>query len=354
MRTLLIVSAAALLASCGGGSGGSRTSGNPSTPPAGIVSVAGQNQFATFAEATDGTLTPAPASPITAVGSATTCIADPTNSSVVVAYNNSTAVSYQLNAQGSATPASTAVITGSAGAMAESGGRFIYLAENNPGFPQVGVLSLSTTGLLQTLPNQLSTTAVVDLAAHPNGRILIESQNPRALQAFSIDAANNGALAPLGPALTGVGGGEFRSIAFVQGGAFLVVAEGTAPSFPVDVISVNSTTGVLTRVGSPLNVAGSTFVLAHPNGSVVYAFSQNAITRLTVDPNGVLTVGITTQLPAGFIPTAATVDHAATNLFVTGSNGALLQLPLDVGGNLTGTPASTTTLNFQPVCVFAK
>lgn len=354
MRTLLIVTAVALLASCGGGSDASRTSGNPSTPPAGIVSVAGQSQFATFAEATDGTLTPAPASPITAVGSATTCTADPTNSSVAVAYNNNTVVSYQLNAQGSATPASTAGVSAVGNAMAESGGRFIYLAENTSGFPQVGVLALSTTGLLQTLPNQLATATVVDLAAHPNGRILIESQNPQALQAFSIDANNNGALTPLTPALSGVGGGQFRSMAFVQGGAFVVVAEGVAPSFPVDVIAVNSTTGVLTRVGSPLNVAGATFIAAHPNGSVVYAFSQSVITRFTVDPNGVLTLGITTQLPTGFIPTAATVDHAAANLFVTGTNGALLQFALDAGGNLTGTPASTTTLTFQPVCVFAK
>jgi hypothetical protein len=346
------------LASCGGGNSENRTSGGNPAATVGTVAVAGANQFATFLASTAGTTQAAPASPISMPSSAVSCAADIANASVLVAYNNLTLVSFVVNKDSSATLNTTTLLSGAPGPMAEAGGRLIYAATTSGVVSQFGIASLNASGQLQTLPNQLISTPLLDVVAHPNGQMLVESQNPAALQAFSINATS-GQLTALTPPLAGIGGSEVRSTAFVQGGAFLVVAEGAANS-NVDVVSVNPTSGALLRLNSPLSVPGALFLAAHPNGHIIYALGQNAITVLNVDATGVLTrVTNPTPLPAGVSATAATVDRAGTTLWVSGTNGSgtgvLLSFGADANtGILTGTPLATTTLNFQPVCVFVK
>jgi DNA-binding beta-propeller fold protein YncE len=239
--------------------------------------------------------------------------------------------------------------------MAEIGGHFAYLAENGATFTQLGVFALSATGTLQGLPNQITNAPALDLISHPSAPVLIASEDPQALQAFSIDATT-GQPIPLTLPFTGFGGAHLQSMTFAQQGAFLVVAEGTQPSFPVDVLTVNPTTGVFTPLGPALNVAGSFMLVTHPNQSTVYALSANAITQLSIDTRGFLVISApATPLPTGFTPTAAAVDNTGTRLYVTGSNGALIAFAINsTTGVLTTVPVSTTNLNFTPVCVFVK
>ena len=57
----------------------------------------------------------------------------------------------------------------------------------------------------------------------------------------------------------------------------------------------------------------------------------------------------------GFTATAATVDRAGANLFVTGSNGAVASFAIDATtGALTTNNVAAATVNFAPVCVVAK
>ena len=352
--TVLVVFVTALTG-CGGGSTPTSlgVGGGPTTSGTTVV-VAGGNQFDTFIHTAIGAVTPAPGSPITAVASTSSCAADPANAFVVVAYNNATIVSYRINSDGSATAVTTGFTSGLTTPMAEAGGRFVYAAETSGNLTQIGGFALGSTGSLQSLPNQLTNTPVVDLVAHPNGRILVITQNPLAVQSFSIDPVT-GQLTPATLPFSGAGGSGPNSMAFVQNGAFLLTAEGVAPNFPVDVLTVDAATGTITRVGSPVNTRGALFLAAHPNGRFVYAFSQNSVTPLSLDVNGIVTVGTTTTMPTGFTPTAATVDRAGATLFVTGDNGSLLAFNLDANTGLpTAAPVSTTTLNFTPLCVFPK
>jgi hypothetical protein len=97
------------------------------------------------------------------------------------------------------------------------------------------------------------------------------------------------------------------------------------------------------------------FLAPHPNGRFVYGFSPTAITPMTVDTNGVVTLLQPQALPTGFTPTAATVDRAGATLLVTGANGSLLTFGLDPNTDLpTASPLTTTNLAFTPVCVFPK
>jgi 6-phosphogluconolactonase (cycloisomerase 2 family) len=316
--------------------------------------VVGGNQFATFAQLKSGAVTQAPGSPITAIGTTQACTTDPSNAFILAAYNNFSVVSYRINSDSSATSVATSVTTAPTSAMAEVGGRFVYLAElfRTSSF---GVFALSATGTLQGLPDQITNAPALDLISHPSSPVLIASQNPQALQAFSIDATTGQPISLTLP-FTGFGGAHLQSMTFAQQGAFLLVAEGTQPSFPVDVLTINPATGVFTPVGTSLNVAGSFMLVTHPNQSFVYALSANAITQLSIDTRGFLTISAPAiPLPAGFTPTAAAIDNTGTNLYVTGSNGALIAFALaPTTGVLSTAPVSTTNLNFTPACVFVK
>ena len=355
MKITVILLLSALLVSCGGhGNVNSLGAGSPAATGETVI-VAGGNQFATFTQLKSGAVTQAPGSPIAAVGATTACTTDPSNAFILVAYDNSTVVSYRINSDSTATTVTTGLTTAPVNAIAEVGGRFAYLAENSGTFTQFGVFSLTATGTLQGLPNQLTDAPALDLIGHPTAPVLIASEDPQALQAFSIDATT-GQPVPLTLPFTGFGGANFQSMTFAQQGAFLLVAEGTQPNFPVDVLTVNPATGVFTPLGTSLNVPGSFMLVTHPNQSIVYALSANSITPLAIDTRGFLVISVpATPLPAGFTPTAAAIDNTGTNLYVTGSNGALIAFAVNpTTGVLTAAPVSTTTLNFTPVCVFVK
>jgi 6-phosphogluconolactonase (cycloisomerase 2 family) len=143
-------------------------------------------------------------------------------------------------------------------------------------------------------------------------------------------------------------------MAFVQNGAFLLVAEDVTANFPVDVFSVDVVSGAIVRLSSVLNLTGTRFLAAHPNGRLVYAVGTSSVTPLSIDANGVVTTGTTTQIP-GFTATAATVDKAGANLFVTGVNGAVASFAINAtNSTLTTNNIATATVNFNPVCVVAK
>lgn len=351
----LITCLSVLFTSCGGSGNGrpGGTSGGTSGSTTGAVAVAGQQKLFTFAETSNGGLAAASGSPLTAPGLATACASDTANAFVIVAYDNAVVTSYQVSTTASPTQISSGLISGSAPAMTEVAGKLLYVSEVNSGFTQLGAFSLSTTGVLQSLPSQLTNAPVLDVIAHPNGQMLVASLNASALQAYRVDATS-GALTPLTAPLQGFGGASAHSMAFAQNGAFLLVAEDVAPNFPVDVFSVNATSGAIVRLSSVLNLTGTQFLAPHPNGRIVYAVAANSITPFTVDANGLVTVGTGTQIPA-FTATAATVDRAGSDLFVTGSNAAVASFAIDATtGALTTNNAAAATVNVAPVCVVAK
>lgn len=355
MKFAVIFLLSALLVSCGG-RGSITSAGTGSQPVTGeTLVVAGGNQFASFVQLKSGAVTEATGSPITALGSTTACTTDPSNAFILATYDNNTIVSYRINSDSSVTNITTGLTTTPVSAMAEVGGRFVYLAQNNAGATQFGVFALNAAGTLQGLPTQTTNAPALDLIGHPTAQVLIASETPQALQAFSIDSTT-GQPIPLTLPFAGFGGAHFQSMTFAQQGNFLLVAEGTQPSFPVDVLTIDPATGVFTPLGTSLNIPGSFMLVTHPSQTFVYALSANAITQLSIDTRGFLVVTApTTSLPAGFTPAAAAIDNTGTNLYVTGSNGALIEFAVNpTTGVLSAAPVSTTNLNFTPLCVFVK
>lgn len=228
--------------------------------------------------------------------------------------------------------------TGPQGAVVDSSGKFLLVANSGPG--NVSVYSIdASTGALTAIPGspfpvpQGPTCVLV----HPTGKFAYVSAGTAGqVAAFSI--ATTGAL-------TAIDGSPFAArtglvwMAMDPAGKFLYAVE--RQDNAVLVYSIDATTGALTQVGTPVQAgAGVLGVSVDPTGKYLYVADAGigSVTKFNIGANGGLSgridyggipVPFSTILdPSGkFLYVPAQVANSVVGFSIDSNSGALTQFP---------------------------
>lgn len=119
--------------------------------------------------------------------------------------------------------------------------------------------------------------------------------------------------------------------------------------------SINTGTGALTPLTETSTADKVNFIIAHPNGKLLYALlSNNTIQAYTIDAStGALTPS-GAALPTGAFPSGAAFARDNKYLFVTNSNGgSISRYGVDTSGGLSSLGASES-VGLDPVSIVAN
>jgi 6-phosphogluconolactonase len=242
---------------------------------------------------------------------------------------------------------------GSTGGKGLGGGSTAtYLAYLDSIAANLNIASISTSGTLTTVTGSpyLAGSQPVTLTATPDGKFLyVVNASSGNVNQYAV--ATNGTLTqPVPPIATGA---QPSAMAIDPTERFVLVAN-KGPS-TLSIYSINSTTGVLASVGSPitLNVTGPQTIAI--SGNFVFVASVNAIDVLIYNPsNGTFSFGaggsIGSPLTANIVALYAPPQATPVRLYALDSNSnTILSYTVSNTGVLTlGAPTATGS---QPVAM---
>jgi 6-phosphogluconolactonase len=345
-KTLAAVLLLGMLAGCAGGSKSSSCTNCVPPVKSEFLYTTALNQIALFnVDSTNGTLTPPVglnAGIFPGPNDAEGLVADPQlrflfvsdfTGSLLRVFNVNTSNGRLTEVTGSPFPLDA---SGPRGLVTDAGGKFLFVADFNSN--EISVFNIGSSGALTRVTGSpffvVGGSSPAFLLLHPSGNFLYASNlnSPTgAISAFSINATTG--------ALTQISGSPFPTAGSSPGpsmmasdptGKFLYVSlSGTAnANNQVAAFTVNSSTGALTPIASPVTVGRDPQGLAvTPDGKFLFIanFLDNTISAFSIDATtGVLTPITGSPFTANNAPFRVAIDPS----------GKFLDVTNNVGGNI--------------------
>ena len=273
---------------------------------------------------------------------------------------DNTIVTYQIN---SATGALTVVASistpagsGPLGVVVDPAGKFVYIAET--GGKQIASYSInSATGALTYVNASIPAGEMYNLAMNPSGNYVyaLEGFNG-SVNSFGINRTT-GAFTLLdnwnsSPAMS------FNGIAVEPNGkyAYIAVGDGGSPDGGVFTFSINASTGVLTQQGSLNATNGEAQALVvDPTGKFLYVTSNNTVIAYVINSTtgALTTIGSPLNLGVNSSPRGITVDRGGKFVYVANSGtNTIAAFAINVStGALTSIGTTATGSNTQPQAI---
>lgn len=352
-RRSLVAFPVALLAGClfGGGGGSSADPADPGLPPAGesppvvepppaaprpmvaYVSSLGTATLTAFdVDPVTGDLTQIGA-PVLTGGNPMQVVVDPSGSfACVAAYDDTSVISYLLD------PASHLPVFASQSVpdyrvrsvAVHPSGKFVYGTDELN--DRIAMFTVDgTTGVLTATTPATADTGVAPhfITVHPNGQFAyVAHAGEDTIGVYSIDQTT-GVLTEI-PAnrfvLPATAANPFI-FAVDPKGEFAYLASSGAGSQNVSAFAIDSGTGALTLLGTPLSLGGQNprGIAIHPSGRFVYvtASSNNIVSAYAMDNNVLTFVG---SVAAGDQPLSVAVDLSGKFAYVTNEIGDTISI----------------------------
>ncbi|HEX4002384.1 MAG TPA: beta-propeller fold lactonase family protein [Candidatus Acidoferrales bacterium] len=210
--------------------------------------------------------------------------------------------------------------------VVDPSGKFAYALNGSASPSSVAIYSINaTTGALTSAGTITGEGSGVSVAVHPSGKFAYVANaspsagSPGSVSMYSIDATT-GALTSIGNIAAGTIPAQSipASIAMDPTGGFAYVAN--FGSNDISMYTVNTTTGILSSIGSIATGTQPVSVAVDPTGKFAYAvnFDSNDVAMYTINATtGALTS--TGTIAAGTAPTAIAIHPSGKFAYVTDS-----------------------------------